>query len=45
MSRSALSMLTVYINRVDAGLDVEQCKILKRAKDELRDLFNKPNRH
>jgi hypothetical protein len=40
-----MSMLTIYTNRADAGLDVEQCKILKRAKDELRDLFNKPNGH
>jgi hypothetical protein len=40
--RSAMSMLTFYINRAGSGLDAEQRKILERAKDELRDLFNKP---
>jgi hypothetical protein len=42
--RSAMSMLTFYINRAGSGLDAEQRKILERAKDELRDLFNKPSK-
>lgn len=42
--RSAMSMLTFYINRAGSGLDEEQRKILERAKDELRDLFNKPDK-
>ena len=42
--RSAMSMLTFYINRAGSGLDDEQRKILERAKDELRDLFNKPRK-
>jgi hypothetical protein len=42
--RSAMSMLTFYINRAGSGLDDEQRKILERAKDELRDLFNKTDK-
>ena len=42
--RSAMSMLTFYINRAGSGLDDDQRKILERAKDELRDLFNKPRK-
>lgn len=42
--RSAMSMLTFYINRAGSGLDAEQRKILERAKDELRDLFSKPSK-
>ena len=39
--RSAMSMLTFYINRAGSGLDDAQRMILERAKDELRDLFHK----
>jgi len=42
--RSAMSMLTFYINRSGSGLDEEQRRILERAKDELRDLFNRPDK-
>lgn len=42
--RSAMSMLTFYINRAGEGLDEEQRKILERAKEELRALFNKPHK-
>jgi hypothetical protein len=42
--RSAMSMLTFYINRAGSGLDAEQRKILERAKDELRELFSKPHK-
>lgn len=42
--RSAMSMLTFYINRAGAGLDEEQRRILERAKEELRELFNKPHK-
>ena len=37
--RSAMSMLTFYINRAGDGLDTAQRKRLEAAKDELRDLF------
>ncbi|ALN16880.1 MAG: DUF3175 domain-containing protein [Acidipropionibacterium acidipropionici] len=36
--RSAMSMLTFYMNRAGSGLDEEQREILDRAKDELRRL-------
>ncbi|MDN6557313.1 MAG: DUF3175 domain-containing protein [Acidipropionibacterium acidipropionici] len=36
--RSAMSMLTFYMNRAGSGLDEEQREILERAKDELRRL-------
>lgn len=42
--RSAMSMLTFYINRAGDGLDDEQRRILERAKEELRELFNKPHK-
>ncbi|MBO9670376.1 MAG: DUF3175 domain-containing protein [Sphingobium sp.] len=42
--RSAMSMLTFYINRAGDGLDDEQRRILERAKEELRQLFNKPHK-
>lgn len=38
--RSAMSMLVFYINRAGGNLDRDQKKILERAKDELRRLFN-----
>jgi hypothetical protein len=39
--RSALSMLTFYINRAGKNLPAAQKKILMRAKDELRKQFGK----
>jgi hypothetical protein len=39
--RSALSMLTFYINRAGKNLPATRRKILKRAKDELRRQFGK----
>lgn len=36
--RSAMSMLTFYINRAGSGLGAEQRKVLDDAKDELRKL-------
>ena len=34
--RSAMSMLTFYINRAGSGLSDERREVLERAKDELR---------
>jgi hypothetical protein len=42
--RSAMSMLNFYINRAGRNLPEEQRVRLERAKDELRELFNKPRR-
>ncbi|MGH6665641.1 MAG: DUF3175 domain-containing protein [Pseudolabrys sp.] len=39
--RSAMSMLTFYINRGGKGLSASAKKKLERAKDELRDLYGK----
>ena len=39
--RSAMSMLTFYINRAGAGLDKKQKRKLEQAKDELRGLYHK----
>jgi hypothetical protein len=39
--RSAMSMLTFYINRAGSGLSVARKKKLERAKDELRALYGK----
>jgi len=39
--RSALSMLTFYINRAGKNLPATQRKTLQRAKDELRHQFSK----
>lgn len=39
--RSAMSMLTFYINRAGKDLPDKQRKILEAAKDELRKLFGK----
>ena len=43
--RSAMSMLTFYINRAGSGLDRKQRKILEQAKDELRLLYGRQRRH
>jgi hypothetical protein len=42
--RSAMSMLTFYINRAGHTLSGVQHKRLEKAKDELRALFDKPKR-
>jgi len=42
--RSAMSMLTFYINRAGKQLSQEQRKTLEKAKDELRDLYGRPPR-
>ncbi len=39
--RSAMSMLTFYINRAGKGLTATRKKKLERAKDELRELYDK----
>jgi Protein of unknown function (DUF3175) len=39
--RSALSMLTFYINRAGSGLSASRRKTLEAAKEELRKLFGK----
>ncbi|MDX1599115.1 MAG: DUF3175 domain-containing protein [Marinobacter sp.] len=43
--RSAMSMLTFYINRAGKQLPPEQRDRLEAAKDELRVLFGKPRRN
>ncbi len=40
--RSAMSMLTFYMNRAGHNLDESQKTVLEKAKDELRELFDKP---
>lgn len=40
--RSAMSMLTFYINRAGDDLDPKQKKVLEDAKDELRKLYDRP---
>jgi hypothetical protein len=39
--RSAMSMLTFYINRAGRDLDARQRDVLERAKDELRRQFGR----
>jgi len=39
--RSAMSMLTFYINRAGRNLPTGRKKILRKAKDELREAFGK----
>jgi hypothetical protein len=39
--RSAMSMLTFYINRAGANLGPRQRRVLERAKNELRALFGR----
>ncbi len=41
--RSAMSMLTFYVNRAGAQLQPEDRNKLERAKDELRLLFHRPS--
>jgi hypothetical protein len=42
--RSAMSMLTFYINRAGDNLPARQRKVLEAAKDDLRALFGKTPR-
>jgi hypothetical protein len=42
--RSAMSMLTFYINRAGRGLPKERLTLLEQAKQELRALFGRPRR-
>ncbi|WP_024301763.1 DUF3175 domain-containing protein [Pseudogulbenkiania sp. MAI-1] len=42
--RSAMSMLSFYINRAGSKLPAPQRERLERAKDELRALYGKPRR-
>jgi hypothetical protein len=42
--RSALSMLTFYINRAGRNLSPARRRVLQRAKDELRRAFHRPVR-
>ena len=42
--RSAMSMLTFYINRAGKQLPASDRARLEAAKDELRDLFERPKR-
>jgi hypothetical protein len=42
--RSAMSMLTFYINRAGKQIDVRQRERLEAAKDELRILYGRPRR-
>ena len=39
--RSAMSMLTFYVNRAGKNLPAKQKKVLEDAKDELRQLFGR----
>ena len=39
--RSAMSMLTFHINRAGRDLPASRRRVLEKAKDELRDLFDK----
>ena len=43
--RSAMSMLTFYINRAGDQLPDDQRQRLEQAKDELRELYGKPRKH
>jgi hypothetical protein len=40
--RSAMSMLVFFINRAGSNLPPSRRRILERAKDELRRLFDRP---
>ncbi len=42
--RSAMSMLTFYINRAGHNLPASRKRVLERAKDELRRLYGKSAR-
>ena len=40
--RSAMSMLTFYINRAGRSLPASRRRVLEKAKDELRAVFGRP---
>ena len=42
--RSAMSMLTFYINRAGANLGQRQRRVLERAKGELREVFGRADK-
>jgi hypothetical protein len=42
--RSAMSMLTFYLNRAGKNLPRTRVRVLERAKDELRGLYHRPRR-
>src|SRR5262245_33283176 len=42
--RSAMSMLSFYINRAGKALSQERRTQLEKAKDELRELYKRPRR-
>ncbi len=42
--RSAMSMLNFYINRAGKGLPKKEKETLEKAKDELRELYQRPRR-
>jgi len=42
--RSAMSMLTFYINRAGKNLPQSRVRILEEAKDALRELYDRPRR-
>ena len=42
--RSAMSMLSFYINRAGSQLPARRKRILERAKDELRAIYGRPAR-
>ena len=42
--RSAMSMLTFYINRAGHNLSARHRRVLERAKDELRAAFHRPRK-
>ena len=42
--RSAMSMLTFFINRAGKNLGAERRRTLEAAKDELRSLYDRPAR-
>lgn len=43
--RSAMSMLSFYINRAGKNLPKERLAQLEAAKDELRELYGRPRQH
>ncbi|MFC6839628.1 DUF3175 domain-containing protein [Xanthomonas theicola] len=42
--RSAMSMLTFYINRAGKQLPAQRREVLEQAKDELRSLYGRPRK-
>jgi hypothetical protein len=42
--RSAMSMLNLYVNRAGKHLPAQQRQVLESAKDELRELFDRPRK-